>query len=83
MATLTIESHKAVTVLKKAGYTEKQAEAVVAVFEDVQLNDVATKNDVTAVKEDLMGFKTEFYKVITAQTIIIIAAVVGLLQLLD
>ena len=34
MATLIIDTHKAVTILKEKGFSEQQAEGVVAVFKN-------------------------------------------------
>ena len=82
MATITIDTLKAANVLKEHGYTKQQAEGLLTVFKDIDLNEVASKSDVHDVKDDIANLRSEMYKVITAQTLVIITAVVGLLQLL-
>lgn len=88
MSTLTIDTHKAVTLLTQHGYSADQAEGMVAVFKEAELIDGATKSDIQAVldavsqsRSDVQGLRSEMYKVVAAQTLIIIAAVVGILQL--
>ncbi len=53
MATLTIDTHKFITQLKDAGVEEKQAEAIVNGIKDINLEHVATKEDIAELKADL------------------------------
>ena len=87
MATLTIDTHKAVTTLKKHGYSEQQAEGVVSVFKDIQLNEVATKADIAELKsvltQEVGSLRSEMYRVMLVQSLVIVGAIVGILQLLN
>jgi hypothetical protein len=53
MATLTLDTHKFIQTLKKAGMPESQAEAIVEGLHDVSLVQVATRQDVLQAKGQL------------------------------
>ena len=86
MATLTIDTHKAVTVLKDKGFSEQQAEGIVDVFKDAELNEMATKDDIQTLKNKINNsvgsLRSEMYKALMVQTLVIIGAIVGILQLI-
>ncbi len=85
MTTITIDTLKANAILKEHGYSDKQAEGFISVFQNIDLDAVASKNDVKNATADIRGeianLRSEMYKIVAAQTLIIIAAVVGILQL--
>lgn len=96
MGDVAFDTHKVVEDLKRAGFNDEQAEAVVsavgeAVGENVatktDLEPVATKVDLSAAlepyatKADIQETKAEIYRAIWIQTGAIIAAVAALLRL--
>jgi hypothetical protein len=87
MASLSLDTHKAITLLQQRGYSKQQAEGFVAVIQSADLADVATRDDISALKDDIAalersisGARVEMYKVTAAQTLVIIGAVVALMQ---
>ena len=89
MASLSIDTYKAVLLLQQQGYSKQQAEGFVAVLQSADLADVATQADVAALKDgiahldrSIQGTRVELYKVAAAQTLVIIGAVVALAQVL-
>ncbi len=87
MASLSIDTYKAVAFLQEQGYSKRQAEGFVAVIQDADLVDVATRADIAAVKDEihqldrnLQSARVEFYKVTAAQTLVIIGAIVAVAQ---
>ena len=89
MASLSLDTYKAVTLLQERGYSKQQAEGFVAVLQSADLADVATQADIAAVKDgiadldrSLQATRVEFYKVAAAQTLVIIGAVAALAQVL-
>ena len=59
MTTLALDTHKAVKTLQDAGFKEAQAEAMVATFGNAMSENVATKDDVAALKADLEALRAE------------------------
>ena len=63
MTTLAFDTHAAVKALKKVGFEEAQAEAVVTTVGDAMTGNVATKADVTelrtATEHDIAELRTE------------------------
>ena len=59
MSTLAFDTHKAVMALKKAGFDDTQAEAVVATVGDAIGGDVATRSDIVALQSDIVQFKAD------------------------
>ena len=53
MSALAFDTHKAVTVLKQAGFEEAQAEAVVTTMGEALGGNIATKADLTEVRATL------------------------------
>ena len=89
MASLSIDTYKAVLLLQERGYSKQQAEGFVAVIQSADLADVATRYDIAALKDDIATLgrsihdtRIEMYKVAAAQTLVIIGAVVALTQAL-
>ena len=89
MASLSIDTYKAISMLQKQGYSKQQAEGFVAVLQSADLADVATQADVAALKDgiadldhSIQATRVEMYKVAAAQTVVIIGAVVALAQVL-
>lgn len=66
MSALAFDTHKAVTVLKQAGFEEAQAEAVVTTMGEALGGNVATKADLTevrvALERDLAALETRLTK---------------------
>jgi hypothetical protein len=89
MATLAFDTYKAVSLLQKQGYSKQQAESLVTVLRSVDLTDVATTADVAALKDAIINLdrsiqasRVEMYKVVAAQTLVIVGAIAALLQVL-
>jgi hypothetical protein len=54
MASITFDTHKIITQLKKAGIPEAQAEAITSAFQDVTSDaEVASKRDIADVRRDI------------------------------
>ena len=75
MATIALDTYKAVTLLQERGFTKQQAEALIQVAQEADMSSLATKNDIRDL--ELRFFKFMF-GAMTAQT----ALIVGLIQLL-
>jgi hypothetical protein len=75
MATIAIDTHKVITRLQERGFSKGQAEALVAVAQEVDLSTLATEADVTALEARLYKF---LFTAMSAQTVLII----GLIELL-
>ena len=89
MATLAFDTYKAVSLLQKRGYSKQQAESLVTVLRSADLTEVATTVDVAALKDAIINLdrsiqasRVEMYKVVAAQTLVIVGAIAALLQVL-
>ena len=76
--------------LKKAGYTEKQAEAFVEVFSDYVEHGLVTKKDlkleVNDIKSELREVRAELKELelrMTIKTAIIVSSIIGVFSLLE
>ena len=85
MASLTIDTYKAITLLEQHGYSKAEAEGFVAVLQSADLMDVATHGDIAALSgqlaqldKQLQATRVELYKVAAAQTLVIVGAVAAL-----
>ena len=80
MSTATIELYNA---LVKAGIdTEKAKEVAESLVTQDDAKHFATKEDIAATRADIKQLETTLYKALAVQTIAIVGAVVGLLQVL-
>jgi hypothetical protein len=75
MATIAIDTYKVIKRLQERGFTKDQAEALVSVAQEVDISNMATKADLSALEVRLYKF---LFLAMSAQT----ALIVGLLQLL-
>ncbi len=75
MATLIKDTHSLIQTLRSGGFTEDQADALKAVFDNIDFSELATNDCI----KDL---RIEVYKITAAQTLIIIGAMVALAQAL-
>jgi hypothetical protein len=75
MATIAIDTYKVIKRLQERGFSKDQAEALVAVAQEVDISSMATKADLTSLEVRLYKF---LFAAMSAQT----ALIVGLLQLL-
>jgi hypothetical protein len=75
MATIAIDTYKVIKRLQERGFSRDQAEALVAVAQEVDISTMATKADLSALEVRLYKF---LFVAMSAQT----ALIVGLLQLL-
>ena len=89
MASLSLDTYKAISLLQQQGYSRQQAEGFIAVLQSADLADVATRADIAALKDEIAGLdrtlqagRVEMYKVAAAQTLVIIGAVAALAQVL-
>jgi hypothetical protein len=72
MATIAIDTHKVITRLQERGFTKDQAEALVAVAQEVDLSALATKADLAAFEARLYKF---LFTAMSAQTVLIVALI--------
>lgn len=77
MATLTLDTYKAVERLTAVGMPEKQAKAVVDTLRDVSLEDVATKQDLLQLKADIFKWAVPLLLGQVALFVGIVSAVLG------
>ena len=89
MAALVFDTYKAVSLLQKQGNSKQQAESLVTVLRSANLTDVATTADVAVLKDAIINLdrsiqasRVEMYKVVAAQTLVIVGAIAALLQVL-
>lgn len=89
MATLAFDTYKAISTLQQQGFSAEQAECLVTVLQDADLTDVATQSDINELKNAIINLdrsvqsaRLELYKVVAAQTLVIVGAVAALLQVL-
>ena len=93
MTVVALDTHEVVKELKAAGFTDEQAEAVTRVVrraQDVDLTDLATKQDLQSVKAELqIGLaeaKADLLKwmvgAIGVQTVVILGALIALVRAL-
>lgn len=89
MATLALDTYKAISTLQEQGFSAQQAECLVTVLQDADLTDVATRSDINELKNAIIDLdravqaaRLELYKVVAAQTLVIVGAVAALLQAL-
>ena len=73
MATLIKDTLGLFKTLQSGGFTDDQAEVLKTAFDNIDLSELASK-------DDLKDLRIEFYKITTAQTLIIIGAMVALSQ---
>ena len=85
MASLTIDTYKAITLLEQHGYSKAEAEGFVAVLQSADLMDVATHGDIEALSgqiahldKQIQANRVELYKVAAVQTLAIVGAVAAL-----
>ena len=76
MGTVAFDTHKVVKDLKRTGFNDEQAEAVVSAVGEAVGETVATKADLEA-----LATKADLYRVLWIQTGAILAAVATILRL--
>ena len=86
MATLVLDTHKAISQLKQAGFEEAKAEAIVNSLQEVDLKQVVSREDVlllrTELKEDIAKLESGLYRWGFAALLAQGALVVALIELL-
>ncbi len=82
MATLIIDTHNFITRLKASGMDEKQAVAIADGLKEVNLEGIATKEDIVMLKEDLLKLESRLYKWGFAALLAQGALIVALIELL-
>ncbi len=76
MGTVAFDTHKVVKDLKRTGFNDEQAEAVVSAVGEAVGETVATKADL-----DPLATKADLYRALWIQTGAILAAVAAILRL--
>lgn len=79
MATLTLDTHKAISRLKEAGFEETKAEAIVNSLKEVNLENVVTRADLRTAIAELKADLFKWLIPILLGQIAVFAAVVKLL----
>lgn len=69
--------------LKEAGFTQEQAEAQVEIFTDYIDNNLATKQDLIYIRQDLKSMEERLEMRITIKTATIVGSIVGFFYLLE
>ena len=80
MTTIAFDTYKAVKALKKAGFEEVQAEAVVATVGEAMGENVATKADMAEIRAEIAGLRAEVandFKILYRHLWILAASIVG------
>ncbi len=83
MAALLFDTHKAVKELQESGFDEAQAEAVVATVGTAIVGNVATRQDISDLRNDLRSEMQSMELRITTRMGGLIVAGVGLIIALD
>lgn len=79
MATLTFDTHNFITRLKDAGIDEKQAVAITEGLKEIDLNQVASKQDISRLENGLEKLELRM----TIKTAVIVAAVIGFFRVME
>ena len=83
MTVLTFDTHEAVTILKKVGFVEPQAKALVNTVKKAQaVTDLATKADLDSVANDLRHEMRELEHRLTTRLGSMLVIAVGVLAVL-
>lgn len=69
--------------LKDAGFTQEQAEAQVEIFTDYIDHNLATKQDLVIIRQDLKSMEERLEMRITIKTATIVGSIVGFFYLLE
>ena len=80
MTSIAFDTYKAVKALKKAGFEEVQAEAVVATVGDAMAENVATKADIAEIRTEIAGLRADVaidFKVLYRHLWVMAASIVG------
>lgn len=80
MTTIAFDTYKAVKALKRAGFEEVQAEAVVATVGEAMGENVATKADMAEIRAEIAGLRAEVandFKILYRHLWILAASIVG------
>ena len=80
MTSIAFDTYKAVKALKKAGFEEVQAEAVVATVGEAMGENVATKADMAEIRAEIAGLRADVasdFKVLYRHLWIMAASIVG------
>lgn len=80
MTSIAFDTYKAVKALKKAGFEEVQAEAVVATVGDAMAENVATKADIAEIRTEIAGLRADVaidFKVLCRHLWVMAASIVG------
>ena len=62
MTGISIDSHSAFVRLTDSGLPEKQAEAVVQTLQEATIQNVATKDDIRMLKDEIMKAKVDIFR---------------------
>ena len=80
MTSIAFDTYKAVKALKRAGFEEVQAEAVVATVGEAMGENVATKADMSEIRAEIAGLRAEVandFKILCRHLWILAASIVG------
>ena len=80
MTTIAFDTYKAVKALKKAGFEEVQAEAVVETVGEAMGESVATKADIAEIRTEIAGLRADVaidFKVLYRHLWVMAASIVG------
>lgn len=79
MATITLDTYNFVERLTQAGMEARQAKAIVDGLKNVSLENVATKEDILTLKNELEKLELRM----TIKTAVIVAAVIGFFRVME
>lgn len=79
MATLIIDTHNFITRLTAAGMEDKQAEAIVEGLKEIDLKNVASKEDIINLEHKIEKLELSM----TIKTAVIVAAVIGFFRVIE
>ena len=63
MTTLTIDTYRVLQKLQSKGYSKEQAEGFVEVIQDISLDEISTKSDISALKTDISAIDNKLHTI--------------------
>lgn len=78
MTTITYDTYHMVNILKEKGFSREQASGVIEVLEEIDFQNVASKEHVTSASAQL---EAKLYRALAVQTIVTIGAVATIVQI--
>ena len=82
MATITLDTHKALNLMVEKGIPKQQAEGIIADIQEINLEQMADKEDIAILKTEMNRLRSEIFKFILLNTFATITLTVTLLKVI-